>query len=87
MTKFVKDGWTGEMPPSFCPFCFHLLNGATNMQGQSQPEPGDFTICIRCAKVLRYGENMQLEASALEEIPMHSRLAFAKIVQYIQGLP
>jgi hypothetical protein len=88
MAKFIADGWTGKLPvPSFCPKCFHMLDAATNMEGPEKPEPGDYTVCIRCASVLRWNPDMQLELSSLEDIPMHSRLRFAKVVQGIKTIP
>lgn len=78
---FIVDGWTGRIVPSFCPQCFHLLDAATNMTSRDKPEPGDYTVCINCASVLRFGPDMLLELASLEAIPMHSRLAFAKVVQ------
>lgn len=86
MTKFIKDGYTGRTAPSFCPFCFKLLTGSSNLQGPEPPRPGDFTVCIDCCNVLRFDENMQLLASSLLDIPMHSRLAFSKVVTAMKGV-
>lgn len=86
MTKFIKDGYVGRVPMAFCPFCFWQLDAATNMEGPDAPQPGDFTVCIECAGVLQYGPDMQLLASSLLEVPMHSRLSFAKVVQTIKTL-
>lgn len=85
--KFIVDGWTGQIIPSFCPKCFKLLDAATNMEGHEKPEPGDFTICIDCRSVLRFTPDMQLELSSLESIPIHARLGFAKVVQALEQYP
>lgn len=87
MAKFITDGWTGQIVPSFCPKCFHQLDAATNMEGKDPPEPGDYTVCIRCASVLRFGPDMMLEMASLTDIPMHSRLGFAKVVQKVKTIP
>lgn len=51
------------------------------MEGEHVPKVGDFTVCINCTSVLCFTENMELRLSSLLEIPTHSRLAFAKVVQ------
>jgi hypothetical protein len=51
------------------------------------PQPFDFTVCIQCCNVLRFDADMNLIASSLEEIPMHSRLPFAKVVTLCKAAP
>jgi hypothetical protein len=85
-TKFIPDGYMGEMPAAFCPSCFKLLNGVTNMEGQEKPKPGDCTVCMGCASVLRFTEDMQLEMSSLMEIPVEYRFNFAKMVAAVKQI-
>jgi hypothetical protein len=75
---------TTRLPPSFCPFCFHVLDAVSSVGAEVVPEPDDFTICIGCCHVLRFDANMQLCESALTDIPMHSRLRFAKVVKHCE---
>ena len=79
-SRYITDGYSGKMPAAFCPSCFKVLDGVTNLEGHDAPKSGDFTICIYCANVLRFTEEMQLELSSIEEIPVYARLAFAKVV-------
>lgn len=78
---------TVRLPPQFCPVCFHLLDAATNMTSAEPPVEGDFTICIGCRAVLRWGAGMVMEASSLMAVPVHSRFAFAKILRLMQEAP
>jgi hypothetical protein len=71
---------TTILKPSFCPFCFKMLDAASSVRGEEVPQPGDFTVCISCCNVLLFDDDMKLLASSLEDIPMHSRLDFAKVV-------
>jgi hypothetical protein len=75
---------TTRIHASFCPFCFQMLDAVSSMQDKKVPEPGDFTICIECGAVLRFDAKMDLLASSLEDIPMASRLGFAKVVMEIK---
>jgi hypothetical protein len=84
-SRFIKDGYTGRMPPRFCPVCFLLLTANTNLTSKDKPEPGDFTVCIKCASVLRFDGKMDLELSSLMAIPVACRLDFAKVVQAIKA--
>ena len=87
MSKFITDGWTGQLVPSFCPRCFKLLNAATNMEGKDKPEPGDFTICIKCSSVLRFNPDMQLELAHLDMIPAEARPSFEEIIRAVRQIP
>lgn len=72
---------TTRVEPSKCPFCATELDAVTGVTTEDSPEPGDFTVCIGCCKVLRFADDMTLLPSSLLDIPMHSRLQFAKVVQ------
>jgi hypothetical protein len=69
-----------RLSPSFCPYCFKLLDSAMNTQSESPPGPGDFTICIQCCSILRFSDAMDLLASSLAEVPAHIRMKFARAV-------
>lgn len=39
-----------------CPYCDYLVNGIGELNKNTDPpEPGDFTICIRCASIAVFG--------------------------------
>jgi hypothetical protein len=84
---FIKDGYTGRMPPSICPVCSWPLDASTNMTGHEAPGVGDFTVCINCRSVLRFGLGMGLEKSSLLEVPTHIRASFAKIIRCMEAMP
>lgn len=58
----------------WCPQCFQMLTAITSMLDTVKPEPGDFSVCISCASVLRLTDTMDYELSSLEAIPTHSRM-------------
>jgi len=82
--RFIRDGYTGQTAPAFCPLCFHLLDGVTNMTGREAPQPGDFTVCIYCANVLRFTDKMGLQLSALIEAPVEIRFELVKVVNAVK---
>jgi hypothetical protein len=82
MKKDYRKTFTSRVAPAFCPFCFKVLDAATSFGAEVVPQVGDFTVCIQCCNVLRFEDDMSLVASALIEIPAHSRMEFAKIVRY-----
>jgi hypothetical protein len=48
---------------SFCPWCGRSLDAAMNIVlDDSPPSPGDFTLCIGCASVLKFGPLLELLA-------------------------
>lgn len=43
---------------SHCPWCDYLFQASSHMTDDTAvPGPGDLTICINCASVLRYDDN------------------------------
>jgi hypothetical protein len=82
MTRDRSKSLTTRVAEAACPYCSHKLDAVSSVGAEVTPEPGDFTVCIECCNVLRFDANMQLCKSALTDIPMHSRLNFAKIVKH-----
>lgn len=52
-----------------CPGCGKRLDGARAVTGNTAPQPGDFTVCIRCAIVLRFTEELGLMAVDQKDVP------------------
>lgn len=52
------DATGKELPKSKCPTCGHILDAATCTYSNARPRPGDFTVCISCGEILRFGEDM-----------------------------
>lgn len=54
---------------SLCPRCGHTLTGAmeTTPAGGA-PEPGDTSVCISCASVLVYKDDLTLRPATAEEL-------------------
>jgi hypothetical protein len=46
---------------SLCPICGHKLDGAFCTDGDHQPKPGHFGVCIKCATVLVYGDDLKVK--------------------------
>lgn len=81
---YSKSKTTRLERPSFCPFCFKLLDAASILGSEAAPTPGDFTVCIECANVLRYADDMSLIASSLMEVPTYLRMETAKIARLVK---
>lgn len=45
--------------PDRCPECAAPFDCATNVDGPGAPEPGDWTVCIHCAAVLVFDEQLR----------------------------
>lgn len=66
------------VPESRCPRCGAPHDRAMNVTGESGPEPGDYTVCFRCAALLRYGAGLSLRSCTRrewKEAPEEIRLA------------
>lgn len=72
--------------PQLCPICGYTLEGHTNTSGSGGPEPGDFTICMACAGILRYDVGLKVYAITLDEVPEECRAQVEKVVDATKTL-
>lgn len=57
--------------PSLCPSCGHTLDAATSAdrtQPDATPSPGDWNVCINCAVLLVFKEDLTCRAVTAEEL-------------------
>jgi hypothetical protein len=62
--KLYHDGEphkTVETPESACPKCGTKFNRATSATGGHTPTAGDFTICLACAEILQFRDDLSVE--------------------------
>lgn len=60
MIKNWEFNWKDNyVPKSKCPYCDKEHDGASSPEGAT-PNPGDYCICIWCASMLKFGDNMEL---------------------------
>ena len=65
---------TYRIRTQLCPVCNAVLNAATPVTELGEqvkppsPVPGDYTVCINCASLLRYGDGLQFETFKLEDV-------------------
>jgi hypothetical protein len=60
-----------EMPPCSCPYCDYVIDMAApaGRHDVPRPEPGQFSVCLNCKKVLRFGEDLKLFKVDPRDIP------------------
>lgn len=49
-----------RVPPEPCPHCGAVHDGAGSLIHDSRPKPGDVTVCILCAGVGEFTEDLKL---------------------------
>lgn len=86
MTIDYKRTLATRIPPQRCPGCLFELDGVHCFGDESRPEPGDFTVCIQCAMLLRFGDDMVLVQAALADVDESVREEFAKMIATIEAL-
>lgn len=50
-----------------CPSCGYTLDGATQINGDNLPQPGDFSVCARCGRVHVFDKQMKLRFPSAKE--------------------
>lgn len=65
-----------RVPTCRCPYCDTLLDAATPAEGDAVPEPGDLSVCIKCASPLVFDGHLRLRKPYLGELasPSHPQL-------------
>ncbi len=56
----MTQGTTTRVAPDVCPYCQHELDTVTSapMNPEATPSEGDITVCIECASVLIFKEDL-----------------------------
>jgi hypothetical protein len=62
---------TSCVPSSKC-ICGYEVDAATSLYGHYAPKPGALTICLNCACLHRFDEQMQLQPVTREEFAQFS---------------
>ena len=57
------------MRPTVCPHCGHGVNAGGRLHGEVEmPQPGDWTVCLHCAKPSVFTEEMEMRKPTVPEI-------------------
>lgn len=72
---------TTEIAQDTCPECGKNMDRATSLTGDHVPAPGDITVCIKCAKILKFSSDMKLEKKASGDLDQLSLEQQKKLLQ------
>lgn len=84
MAKFVGH----EIPVSFCPDCGKRFDRAALLNDkEDRPVPGDITLCIGCAAVLHFDNEMAIrKLPTLDLLSDEKRADVEKVVRMIKQM-
>lgn len=73
---------------SLCPRCGKELDASSHPQ-DSQPSPGDISVCAYCCAVLEYDSGLKLVATDLDSLPIELRIQVRRYIAALrsQGSP
>lgn len=72
-------------PLSSCPACGTELDAAGGSDKAGQPKPGDLSVCINCATILQFDEQLHLHL-APGEVVNQARAENPELVDYVQAV-
>jgi len=61
---------TTRLKPSMCPACGHELDAATSVFDKVRPTPGDVTVCINCAALLQFTDDLSFKLANTHELTL-----------------
>ena len=66
----MRDASGQPLPLDQCPTCAYLVNAASTMEDDAaRPSPGDFSVCLNCGAINRFGPQMRVVTSSLDDAP------------------
>lgn len=63
----MKAGTGQHISASRCLHCSRLLDGATCVGDDDNPNPGDVTVCIYCGHIMAFANDLTLRELSKEE--------------------
>lgn len=69
---------------SECPYCGHKHELATDLRCNAKPSPGDVSICIQCANVLMFDDNLATRKPTDNEL--EKALRMPAVVQTVAAI-
>jgi hypothetical protein len=57
-----------HMKPFKCPNCGKTLDGASGIDYDGRPSPGDYSVCIGCAAILSFDDDLEPHSMSIEDI-------------------
>lgn len=82
---------THQTPRSTCPCCSAYFSACSGIDHSHAPKPGDFSVCIQCAAVLRFLADLTIAEVSNDDIDsldplVRDQLTYARsVVLYRNG--
>jgi hypothetical protein len=64
----VKFGQDHHMPSTTCPNCRKGVDGATSVDADAKPGPGDITVCLYCGHIMAFAADLSLRELTDDEM-------------------
>jgi hypothetical protein len=61
-TRFEKS--------SPCPECKYAIDAATAAFSHARPKPGDVTVCLNCAAILEFADDLTVQRTDTTKLPL-----------------
>lgn len=76
-----------EVPKTECPYCGKVNDLASSFKGKEKPEPGDISICIKCAGILVFDEELRIRRPTDSElINIQTSQSWSEVAKVIQAV-
>lgn len=59
---------SADIPPCQCPVCGYHVDSAADIEGDSQPSPGDVSICFKCGEILVFNPDLTQSQAPLDSL-------------------
>ena len=56
-----------HIKPNTCKACGYQFDGAATIVGDARPNPGDYSVCLKCTDVAVFDEQLNVRPATAEE--------------------
>jgi hypothetical protein len=78
---------TTVTPRGRCPACGEAIDRASHIEGESAPSPGDVSICIRCAAVNLFDDDLSPRVPTAAELArLRASATWPEIQRHVRAL-
>jgi len=62
------DAAGNPLPVGKCNVCGYEMDAATETNGNGRPQPGDFSLCLKCGELYVFDEQMKIQEPTIAQL-------------------
>jgi len=72
-----------RIPGKSCPDCGKVLDATSGSDHDNAPRPGDYGVCIYCAGIHQFADDLSIEAVTMDDVDPSARAGLRDAVEVV----